>query len=140
MYKPEVHYFISSYNWYYVDNICIEFALIFTLPEIIDSMKPMTTSPTIADSMLGLIVISTITFTISSVIRSNSAIQKWFPKYEWIDGIAFAVVSGFVILYFRQYLFDNTLWWLVPIIMFGLGYGLLLKLYGFKINKPLRGI
>ena len=114
------------------------FALLFTLPEIIDSMKPQTSAPTIADSMLSIIIIATIAFTISSIISSSSTIQKWFPKHHtWIDGIVFVIVSGFVITYFNKYLFDNQLWWLVPLIIFGLGYGLLLRILGIRINKPL---
>jgi hypothetical protein len=113
------------------------FALIFTLPEIINSMKPQTTSPTIADSMLSTIILSTIAFTVSSIISSSPIIQKWFPRhYSWIDGLVFAIVAGFVILYFK-FLFDTTIWWLVPVIVFGLGYGLLLRLLGFKIDRPI---
>jgi hypothetical protein len=114
------------------------FALLFTLPEIIDSMKPQTSAPTIADSMLSIIIIATIAFTISSIISSSSTIQKWFPKHHtWIDGIVFVIVSIFVITYFNKYLLYSQLWWLVPIILFGLGYGLLLRVLGIKINKPL---
>lgn len=114
------------------------FALLFTLPDLIDINKPQTSTPTIADSMLSIIIIATIAFTISSIISSSSTIQKWFPKrHTWIDGIVFGIVSGFVIIYFNKYLFDNQLWWLVPIILFGLGYGLLLRALGIKINKPL---
>ena len=52
---------------------------------------------------------------------------------------AFPIVSGFVILYFSNYLLDNEIWWLIPVILFGLGYGLLLRILGFKIRKPLIG-
>lgn len=114
------------------------FALIFTLPEIITSMKPLTSAPTIADSMLSIIIIATIAFTVSSILSSSSTIQKWFPKHHtWIDGIVFVIVAGFVIAYFNNYIFDNEIWWLVPIIIFGLGYGLLLRVLGVRINKPL---
>jgi hypothetical protein len=114
------------------------FALLFTLPDLIDINKPQTSAPTIADSMLSTIIIATIAFTISSIISSSSTIQKWFPKHHtWIDGIVFVIVSGFVIAYFNKYLLDSQLWWLVPIILFGLGYGLLLRALGIKINKPL---
>jgi hypothetical protein len=114
------------------------FALLFTLPEIIDSMKPQTSTPTIADSMLSIIIIATIAFTISSIISSSSIIQKWLSKhYTWIDGLVFFIVSGFVIAYFNIYLLDSQLWWLVPVIIFGLGYGLLLRLLGLIINQPL---
>jgi len=88
--------------------------------------------------VLSIIIIATIAFTISSIISSSSIIQKWFPKhYTWIDGIVFVIVSGFVITYFNKYLIDSQLWWLVPLIIFGLGYGLLLRALGIMINKPL---
>ena len=52
------------------------FALIFTLPEIINSMKPQTTAPSIADSMLSIIIIATIAFTISSILRQHFRYAK----------------------------------------------------------------
>jgi hypothetical protein len=114
------------------------FALIFTLPEVIDSMKPQTSGPTIADTMFSIIIIATIAFTISSVISSSSIIRNWFPRHHsWIDGIVFLIVAGIVIAYFSTYPIYITLW-LVPIIVFGLGYGLLLRTLGIKITKPLK--
>ena len=91
--------------------------------------------------MLSIIIIGTIAFTGSSIISSSSTIQKWFPKYHnWIDAIAFVIVSGFVIVYFNNYLVNSQIWWIVPLVVFGLGYGLLLRILGVKINKPLIGI
>jgi hypothetical protein len=117
------------------------FALLFTLPNIISSLKPQTSAPTIADSMLSIIIIASIAFTISSILSSTSILQKWFPKhYSLIDGIVFIIISGFVISYFSNYLFDSELWWLIPLIIFGLGYGLLLRALGVKINRPLLSI
>jgi hypothetical protein len=114
------------------------FALIFTLPEIIGSMKPQTNIPTIADSMLSIIILTTIIFTISSIMSSSSIIRNWFPRrHSWIDGIVFVIASGFVILYFSKYLLDQELWWLIPTLLVGLGYGLLLRALGIRINKPL---
>jgi hypothetical protein len=100
-------------------------------------MKPATSGPTIADSMLSIIIIATIAFTISSVISSSSIIRNWFPnRYTWIDGIVFLIVSGLVVAYFSNFPFDITIW-LIPIIVFGLGYGLLLRILGVKITKPI---
>lgn len=114
------------------------FALIFTLPDIINQAKPEASGPTIADSLLSIIILSTIAFTISSVMSSSSVFQSWFPKrYSWFDGIVFISMSGFVIYYFKPYTFDTNLWWLVPILVFGLGYGLLLRILGIKISQPL---
>jgi hypothetical protein len=80
--------------------------------------------------MLSIIIIATIAFTVSSAICSR------FPKhYSWIDGIVFLVVSGIVITYFSNFPIDITIW-LVPIIIFGLGYGLLLRVLGIKITRP----
>ena len=112
------------------------FALIFTLPEIINSEKPLTSVPTIADSMLSIIIIATIAFTVSSVLSSNSMVQKRFPKhYSWIDGIVFLIVSSVVITYF---LFSNypekIITWLIPLLIFALGYGLLLRMTSAKVT------
>jgi hypothetical protein len=60
----------------------------------------------------------------------------FIKHHTWSDGIVFVIVSIFVVTYFA-YLFDSELWWLVPIILFRLGYGLLLRALGIKINKPL---
>jgi F0F1-type ATP synthase assembly protein I len=89
--------------------------------------------------MLSIIIIASIAFTISSILSSTSILQKWFPKhYSLIDGIVFIIISGFVISYFSNYLFDSELWWLIPLIIFGLG--LLLRALGVKINRPLLSI
>lgn len=113
------------------------FALIFTLPEIINSMKPESPVPTIADSLLSLIIIATIVFTLSSIISSSSVIQKWFPRrFSWIDMVMFLLVSGFVIGLLSNYDPNVTLW-LIPIVIFGLGYGLLLKILGVRVTKPI---
>jgi hypothetical protein len=48
----------------------------------------------------------------------------------------FLIVSGTVIAYFSNYPMDITIW-LVPVILFGLGYGLILRILGVKITKPI---
>jgi hypothetical protein len=104
-------------------------------------MKPQSYGPTIADSMLSVVIIATISFTISSILSSSNIIHKWFPKrHNWIDGFVFIIVSGFVVYYFYNYLIDPEIWWLVPLLIFGLGYGLILRVLGIKINKPLKSI
>lgn len=105
------------------------FALIFTLPEIIDSMKPQVNVPTIADAMLSTIILTTIVFTVSSIITSNSSIQRKFPNYYHMGNIiSFIVASAFVILSFYTFPIDINIW-LVPIMIFGFGYGLLLRTF-----------
>jgi hypothetical protein len=47
------------------------FALIFTLPQIVDQMKSVTNGPTVDDSLLSIIIVSSVEFAISSVISSN---------------------------------------------------------------------
>jgi hypothetical protein len=111
------------------------FALTFTLPGIINSMKPAAPGPTIADTLLSIIVIAAIAYTISTVIGSSSALRKRFPRrHTWIDGIVFLFVSSIVIFYFASsfYPIEITVW-LFPVIIFGLGYGLLLKTSEIKI-------
>jgi hypothetical protein len=112
------------------------FAVIFSLPEIINSGRPFTSAPTIADSMLSIIIIATITFTASSVLSSSSVIQNRFPNHwRWIDRIVFLFVSGVVIAYFVFSDYPKTIMaWLAPLIIFALGYGLLLKITKVKIS------
>jgi hypothetical protein len=113
------------------------FALIFTLPQILDEMKPETSASTVGDSLLSIIVVATIAFTVSSIITSTPTIKKWFPsRYTWIDGITFIIISIVVILLLWNYNLYITRW-LVPVIIFGLGYGLLLRILGLKIKGSL---
>ena len=117
------------------------FALIFTLPEIINSMKPDNAAgPTIADSLLSLIIISTIGITVSSIFSSSSVVQKWFPRRSgWIDGGMFVLMSAVIVILLRNY-DPSVTTWLMPTIILGLGYGLLLKVLGVKITKPIWAI
>jgi hypothetical protein len=111
------------------------FALIFTLPEIISSMKPFTIGPTIADSLLSMIMIASIGFTISSVISSNSTFQRAFPRhYGWTDSIVFIIMTIIIISSLMQY-DTNILIWLIPIVILGLGYGLLIRIIKRKNIK-----
>lgn len=111
------------------------FALIFSLPSIINSMKPTTSVPTIADSLLSIIVFATIAFTISSVISSSSVVQKRFPRhYSWIDGLLFILVSIIVISLLRNYDPSITIW-LIPVLLLGLGYGLLIRISKTEIES-----
>lgn len=113
------------------------FALIFTLPDILKSMKPETFGPTIGDTLLSIIIIATIGFTISSIISSSQFIQKCFPRrYGWLDGIMFIFISGLTIVLLWNYN-PNVTSWLTPILILGLGYGLLLKAMGLRINKTI---
>jgi hypothetical protein len=115
------------------------FALIFTLPEVINSMKPFASGPTIADSLLTVIIIASIAYTLGSVISSNSMIKERAPLlYRWTDKIVFLLISGTVIGYLGTYPLDIVLW-LIPVILFGLGYGLLLRIVGIrpKVSKVL---
>lgn len=110
------------------------FALIFSLPQIISSMKPTTSVPTIADSLYSIIIFATIAFTISSVISISSTVQKRFPKhYEWADGLVFILVSIIVIVLIGNYDPSITVW-LIPVILIGLGYGLLIRVL-IRVSK-----
>ena len=53
-----------------------------------------------------------------------------------LDGIVFIIISFIVVAYFSTFSYKTTIW-LVPIILFGLGYRLLLRVIGVKIRKPL---
>jgi hypothetical protein len=124
------------------------FALIFSLPEIIKSLKPeITLGPSIADSLLSVIVIGAISYTISSVIgskldtkeskpdtkeskiKSNLSklkTKEWWQK--WLDMIVFVFVAIVVIGLFLNYPYSVQNKLLIgSIILVGLGYGLLFK-------------
>jgi hypothetical protein len=85
--------------------------------------------------------VATIAFSVSSVISGSPVIRNKFPRGSiWIDRIVFFVVSGIIIWYFsiyQIYPLEITLW-IVPVIIFGLGYGLLLRTSGLKIGERLK--
>jgi tetratricopeptide (TPR) repeat protein len=116
------------------------FAFLFTFTPIINQMKPpptVTKVPTIADSLVTVVLVATIAFSVSSVISGSPVIRNKFPEGSiWIDRIVFFFVSGIVIWYFSNYSLDITIW-LVPVIIFGLGYGLLLRTSGLKIAETI---
>jgi hypothetical protein len=107
------------------------FALMFSLPEIIKTLKPeIILGPTIADTLVSIIVIATISYTVSSVIGTKLGGRRRWKKWlkKWVDTIVFVFVSIYVIisLLFNEYSIGNKL--LVgSIVILGLGYGLLLQ-------------
>ena len=104
-------------------------ALIFTLPEIINLEKPASSGSTIADSMISIIIIAAISFTVSSIISSNSKVQSKLKHWHWIDRLVYFLVSSIIIYYFvvSDYPRDIIVW-LIPLLLVALGYGLLLRL------------
>jgi hypothetical protein len=108
------------------------FAFLFAFIPIVNQMKPPTTTnvPTIADLLITLILTATITYTVSSVIASSPVIRNKFSKESiLIDGVAFLLVSAVAIGYIISSSFPfDILIWLTPTVLFGLGYGLLLRL------------
>jgi hypothetical protein len=107
------------------------FAFLFTFTPIINEMKPPTlNTPTIADFLVSTIIMATIAFTISSVITSSSAIKDKFPSgVLWIDRITFFIVLMITVTTaaVNNYPLDIT-YWLLPLILFGLSYGLLFQI------------
>jgi hypothetical protein len=112
-------------------------------------MKPLTLNniPTIADFLVTIIIVATIVFTVSSVVGSVISIsikdtevlkQRYSPLISWIDRIAFLIIAVTLIYYGSSYPLDITVW-LLPVVLFGLCYGLLLRvfvphLFEVKIN------
>ena len=101
--------------------------LIFTLNSIINQNKPFTSSPTIAESLLSIAIMAAIVFPISSILSSSPIIQKRFRRlYGYIDVIIFLVMTGITITLLSTFDLEVTKW-LLPVIIFGLGYGLLMR-------------
>jgi hypothetical protein len=113
------------------------FVFLFTFTPIINQMKPPSTVPTVADSLVILILFATIAFSVSSVISGSPVIRNKFPQGSiWIDRIVFLVVSAIIVWYFAVYKYSPEITiWIVPVIVFGLGYGLLLRTSGLKITR-----
>lgn len=121
------------------------FAFVFAFNPVIATMKPssiVTKGPTIADSIVSIILVATIAFSVSSVISSSPVIKNKFPRGSiWIDRIVFFFVSGIVIWYFVFSIYSiGLIMWIVPVIIFGLGYGLLLRTSGLKIAETLENL
>ncbi len=59
----------------------------------------------------------------------NQALKKRYsPLIAWIDRIAFLIIAVTLIYYGSSYPLDITVW-LLPVILFGLCYGLLLRIF-----------
>ena len=108
------------------------FAFLFTFVPIVNQTRPLTTlnnTPTIADFLITIIILATITFTISSVL-SDLGIEKYKRFASWVDVLAFLLITGITIDYVSIYP-PNIRSQLIPIILlilFGLGYGLLFRI------------
>jgi hypothetical protein len=82
-------------------------------------------------------------FTVSSVVGSvisisvenNEALKKRYtPLIAWIDRIAFLIIAMTLIYYGSSYPLDITVW-LLPVILLGLFYGLLLRILVPRLIK-----
>jgi hypothetical protein len=112
------------------------FAFIFTLTPIIDAAKPITTNvPTIADLIITLLIVSTIAFSISSVI--NSKVER-----KWLDKVVFLFIISIITIFGILY-YPGVSVWLVPVIIFALGYGFIITSrkivlhYAIKVGRKL---
>jgi hypothetical protein len=105
------------------------FAFVFTFSPIIDEMKPSNIfSLTIADFLIAILIVSTIAFSVSSVIAAVYG-RTWIDKSMLIAMII-------VILYYG-YQFDfggASAWWVFPVVILGVGYGFLLKIPWRKLS------
>jgi hypothetical protein len=115
------------------------FAFVFTISPILDHIKPLTANiPTVADFLITTLIIATIAFSVGSVISCSSVIKNRYQSRKvWIDRSIFIFIA-IVIIYTSFSNYPDISIWLVPVILFGLGYGLILNLFGIKINKPLK--
>jgi len=98
------------------------FALIFTLPQFVKDLKPLTSTPTVADVLIGIIIVAAIGYTVSSVIYSVIRTRS----RRFIDRIAFIVIAGIAFYVLVNYPLDIGLW-LIPVVILGLGYGLIIQ-------------
>lgn len=98
------------------------FALIFTLPQFVKDLKPVTSTPTVADALIGIIIVAAIGYTVSSVI--SSVVKSRSGRF--IDIFVFFVISSIAVYFLVQYPPDIYVW-LIPVILLGLGYGLIIQ-------------
>jgi hypothetical protein len=119
------------------------FAFLFAFIGIVNPIKPFTTinnTPTVADFLITMIILATITFTISSVL-SDLVIKKYTKLASCIDVFAFLLIANIMIAYLSVYP-PNIRPWLsqiILVILFGLGYGLLFRIHRLKIFSYARG-
>lgn len=135
------------------------FAFLFTFTSVVNQYKPavVRNSLTVADSLMTLIILSTIFFTISSVIgRRYSGIvisvnlrSKYVsrlrlfsnPQYEvnvsaLMDVMAFFIVTAILLWRFFTLTYPNEIIELLaPIILLGMGYGLLVRFISSQQRK-----
>lgn len=109
------------------------FAFIFTLTPIIDSVKPLTFGKmSIADFSIVIALVAAISFMVFSVLYYRF-------KTIFIDIAAFGIVAAFAVFLLGQYQL-NFPFWFIPLLIFELGFGLLIKIIFFghkpKVTNP----
>ena len=64
----------------------------------------------------------------------STLFQERFSRIiNWIDLASFCIIAIIIIYYFES-LPHNISIWLLPIVIFGLGYGLIIRALGLKIS------
>jgi hypothetical protein len=113
------------------------FAFLFAFTPIINSMKPAVISskvPTVADFLVTIIIVATIAYTISSVIGGSPIMAKRSSMTAKLDPLVYVLIAGITVYQCTVYPFDITVR-LVPIVLFGLGYGLLFRINRQKLKR-----
>lgn len=95
------------------------FAFIFAFAPIIDGLKPFSYGfPTLADMLIFDLILATIGYSVSSIIGTRYLTGK-------ADLAVFIIISTIVSTTLLLYLEVSA--WLIPMIVFGLGYGFLIR-------------
>ncbi len=110
------------------------FALIFTLPQIANEIKPPSSAPTVADTLISIIIVATIAYAISSIISPAIKRESWIL----MDLTTFFIMSGIVIYFLANYPLDIVMG-LIPLMMTALGYGLFVRIIKSKIFRKSHG-
>ena len=103
------------------------FAFIFTINPIIDQIKPSIINvPSIADFLITVLIVATISFSVSSVTGSMRG-------SKWVDIAMFLFISALIISY--GLVAKISVHWIFPVILLGLGYGFLLRIPWRKVFR-----
>jgi hypothetical protein len=106
------------------------FALIFSLPQLVNERKPTSSVPTVAETLISIIIVATISYAASSIVSSVVKKEPWV----WIDLAVFLFIIAVIIYFLERYPPDITIW-LAPFIVVGLAYGLIVRVLKSKLSK-----
>ena len=110
------------------------FAFVFAFSPIIDELKPFTQgAPTLAELLLLVLIISTIVFSIGTIMTRYFGVKADILKLVLCSIIVIVVFIGTPVLGFSTFPIEITSW-LVPLLILSFSYGLIIRIFKKEID------